>query len=290
MKKLNFDYHMHIAYSQEVEECYFTLKCLPPHTQRQQPGEIEFLVSPSRYWSRGEDSFGNQQILGRAEGGHRDFSFHVKGVVTTGIQNYEAEGTENQIAMYRYPHGLTCPGKGLLAYFRTIKPPQNHSPYEWAVALMHKLHQDFSYEKNVTDVTTTAEEAWNGKKGVCQDYAHIMITLCRLAGIPARYVTGMLIGEGYSHAWVEIFSHGLWYGLDPTNNIPVLDSHIKLGNGREASDCLINRGVIRGGGTQTQTISVKVEEICNGSDNSIANRQNGANHDKNNRISKDAGR
>lgn len=125
---------------------------------------------------------------------------------------------------------------------------------------MHRLHHDFTYEKEVTGVFTTAEEAWRGGCGVCQDYAHVMISLCRLAGIPARYVTGMLIGEGYSHAWVEVSSEGKWYGLDPTNDLPVTDSHIKLGNGRDASDCSINRGLLKGGGIQQQTICVKVEE------------------------------
>ena len=112
----------------------------------------------------------------------------------------------------------------------------------------------------MTNVSTTAEEAWRLGRGVCQDYAHIMIALCRKAGIPARYVAGMMIGEGASHAWVEIARDDKWYGFDPANDKVVDDTYVKLGVGRDAADCLINRGLMRGGGTQTQTVDVKVCE------------------------------
>ena len=260
MKKLYFDYHMQIAYTEEAKECFFTIKCIPPHTKRQCPKAIDIEVCPDAHWVKGEDSFGNPQIYGRVGDTHQSFSFHVRGIVSTGLKAYEAEMPETGQAIYRYPYGLTKPGAGLTAYYKTIRPPEGMPAGDWAVSLMHRLHQDFSYEKGITTVATTAEEAWNGGRGVCQDYAHIMVALCRLAGIPARYVTGMLIGEGFSHAWVEICSGGKWYGLDPTNDMPVADSHIKLGNGRDASDCPINRGLIKGGGAQEQRICLKVEE------------------------------
>ena len=61
--------------------------------------------------------------------------------------------------------------------------------------------------------------------GVCQDYSHIMIALCQMSRIPARYVVGMLMGEGLSHAWVEIYDGGAWRGIDPTNHTIVGDQH-----------------------------------------------------------------
>lgn len=108
---------------------------------------------------------------------------------------------------------------------------------------------------------TSAEEAWALGKGVCQDYAHILIALCHLSDIPARYVTGMMVGEGHSHAWVEILDHGHWYALDPTNNCIAADTYIKIGHGRTAKDCMINKGIIKGGGSQHQTVTVRVEEL-----------------------------
>ena len=118
-----------------------------------------------------------------------------------------------------------------------------------------------------TGVQTTAEEAWQLGTGVCQDYAHIYVTLLRMRGIPARYVCGMMLGEGESHAWAEVLCGGRWVGFDPTNDRPVLNHYIKLGHGRDAADCAINRGLMWSGGAQWQNISVCVQEhMCRNED------------------------
>ncbi|MCC8167968.1 MAG: transglutaminase family protein, partial [Clostridiales bacterium] len=83
--------------------------------------------------------------------------------------------------------------------------------------------------------------------------------LLHLRGQPPRSVTGMIPGEGASHAWVEACCDGNWYGFDPTNDTIVSNSHIRIGTGRDASDCLINRGIMRGGGQQTQEVRVRVD-------------------------------
>ena len=131
--------------------------------------------------------------------------------------------------------------------------------YNLCVDLMHHLHEDFRYQSGCTFMDTIAEEAWALGCGVCQDYAHIYIALLHMRGIPARYVTGMIPGEGASHAWVEACCDGNWYGFDPTNDTVVSNSHIRIGTGRDASDCLINRGIMRGGGQQTQEVCVRVD-------------------------------
>lgn len=272
MKKLCFDYFMRIAYAQEVGRCHFTIKCMPPDTDRQRVEQFQIEVLPSKKWTDGEDSFGNRLIYGRTDEAHQEFSYRILGTAFAGLADYESRETGNMLGVYRYPSGLTQPGEELRAYFERLSFYKNRdvSAYEQATELMHTLYRDFSYVKRATDVSTTAEEAWKGRKGVCQDYAHIMITLCRMAGIPARYVTGMLTGEGSSHAWTEVFSKGKWYGLDPTNDAAVTDSHIKLGNGRDAADCLVNKGLLVGGGMQAQTVCVKVtEEPCYDKNDSI---------------------
>lgn len=125
---------------------------------------------------------------------------------------------------------------------------------------MHKLHQDFTYEKGVTTFLTTAEEAMTLKKGVCQDYAHILIALLRMMRIPARYVVGMMTGEGFSHAWVEMEADGKWYGLDPTNDVLVDENYIKISHGRDYDDCIVNKGLFTGMASQKQDIRVIVCE------------------------------
>lgn len=131
----------------------------------------------------------------------------------------------------------------------------------WAVQVMHQLHQSFSYQKCATDVSTSAEEAMEKGAGVCQDYAHIFLSLLRLKGIPARYVTGMLRGEGESHAWVELALGEYWYGLDPTNDCVVAGEHVRIACGRDYRDCRISQGVFYGGARQTQQVSVSVNPL-----------------------------
>ncbi len=77
-------------------------------------------------------------------------------------------------------------------------------PLELAEQINHRVHEQMTYRSGATSVTTTAAEAWAGGVGVCQDYAHCMLALCRLCELPARYVSGHLLGEGGTHAWVEV--------------------------------------------------------------------------------------
>ena len=261
MKKLQFDYFMEIRYTIPAKECHFTIKCMPYTTNRQKISDLKIELLPDNGYTRDNDSFGNQQIYGCVSKPHRDFSFHITGNADVGLSDFEQTESGEIFPVFRYPHGMNCAQDNLKAYFKSLESslPQAGG-YERGVALMHALYRDFHYEKNCTDMNTTAEEAWTLGKGVCQDYAHIYITLLRLAGIPARYVCGLIVGEGASHAWAEALCDGKWVGFDPTNDCLVLDNHIKLGDGRDASECAINRGIMWGGGEQTQTISVSVEK------------------------------
>lgn len=107
-------------------------------------------------------------------------------------------------------------------------------------------------------MSTSAEEAMEKGAGVCQDYAHIFLSLLRLRGIPARYVTGMLRGEGESHAWVEVALGDFWYGLDPTNDCAVAGEHVRIACGRDYRDCRISQGVFYGGARQSQKVEALV--------------------------------
>jgi transglutaminase-like putative cysteine protease len=78
---------------------------------------------------------------------------------------------------------------------------------------------------------------------------------------PCRYVAGMMMGEGSSHAWVEVWDEEKWIGYDPTNKRLVDDDYIKISNGRDSADCLVNQGIFTGNVAQTQEISVIVEEV-----------------------------
>lgn len=260
MSVLHFEYKMEIKYEEYVGRCYFTIKCIPKEDARQHLRGLKLSVLPEVAYSWGKDSFGNRQIYGCETETHNQFIFQATGDVEILQTDYEEEVGDETTGIFRVPHGKCVPGPGLSEYYKSQDFSRCKSHYEICMALMHSLHQDFSYVPGATQVGTTADEAWELGRGVCQDYAHIYITLLRMAGIPARYVCGLIIGEGASHAWAEALCGDRWVAFDPTNDCLVLDHYIKLGHGRDAADCAINRGLMWNGGAQSQTISVLVEK------------------------------
>jgi transglutaminase-like putative cysteine protease len=163
--------------------------------------------------------------------------------------------------MYRYQSAYTKPGDMLKEYYAQHMKKVSESEEDFVIRIMHSIYGDMEYKKDVTDIDTTAERALSIKKGVCQDYAHIMLSVLRMAGIPARYVVGMMKGEGFSHAWVEAALSGKWIGFDPTNDNLVDDTYIKISSGRDYRDCIVNRGFFNGCVTQKQNIKVVVSEV-----------------------------
>lgn len=260
MQTLYYDYSMKIHYTVPVSVCNFTIKCIPKADDRQKPETMHIELDPAVPYKVSEDAFGNRQIYGRVDVPHDTFHFHICGTVAIVQILYEEHVDEDRIMIYRNPYGLNKPGETIRSYFDQLEIDAER-PYDTCLEIMHNLHRDMTYTKGCTGVNTDAETAFRMKKGVCQDYSHIFLSLLHLAGIPARYVAGLIEGEGETHAWVEALCKEQWIGFDPTNDILVADGHIKLGEGRDASDCMINRGIMRGGGEQTQEISVTVERI-----------------------------
>lgn len=135
-----------------------------------------------------------------------------------------------------------------------------------ARALMHEVHRAITYEKGATTVKTTAAQALALGKGVCQDYAHVMIAAARAAGLPARYVSGYLYSpdapEMASHAWVDVFLRGYgWLALDPTHDCAQDSRHVRVGVGRDYADVAPTRGVYKGKAEEKMDVQVNVERI-----------------------------
>ncbi len=142
-----------------------------------------------------------------------------------------------------------------------------------AAALMVKIYGGFRFDAAATNVTTPVMKFFEQKRGVCQDFTHLMISCLRSTGLAARYVSGYLltrpapgrprrVGTDVSHAWVALFVPGSgWINLDPTNNVFPSSEHITLGWGRDFSDVTPLRGVINGGGEQTLEVKVTVESL-----------------------------
>lgn len=260
MEKLHFDYYMQIDYSTEVSRCNFTIKCVPRNNARQQIENFHIEIFPAISYNQGVDGLRNIQIYGVNGMPHKTFYFRITGDAVVGLSEYEEFEDEDTTMIFRHPHGLNVAGESIQKYYESMFFQDGLSDMEKVMQIMHSLHQELVYQPCSTTVETSAEEAFLQRKGVCQDYAHIFIALLHLAHIPARYVTGLIVGEGASHAWVEVLLDGKWYGFDPTNDTRVQDEHIKIGIGRDAHDCMINRGIMHGGGLHIQTIKVQVNK------------------------------
>jgi transglutaminase-like putative cysteine protease len=129
------------------------------------------------------------------------------------------------------------------------------------LAMMRFVYTNLKYESNSTHVHTHMSEVLTDRRGVCQDFAHVLIGLCRSLKIPARYVSGYLATESASatHAWMEVFVPGYgWRGLDPTHNCQIGETYVKLANGRDYSDVPPIMGNYRGTLERKMEVEVKI--------------------------------
>jgi len=132
-----------------------------------------------------------------------------------------------------------------------------------ARGLMSTVHGRLAYERGATDVQTQADEVLALGRGVCQDFAHVLLAACRCVGIPARYVSGYLYDptldgdDQASHAWVDVWDEaGGWLALDPTHDREQTESYVRVAVGRDYADVPPTRGVYKG--TASETLSVRV--------------------------------
>jgi len=166
------------------------------------------------------------------------------------------------------PSDLTEPTALLSALSTELKAYRREDPLSLTLELNNAIFQAFEYVPKHTQVDSPIDHALSGRKGVCQDFAHILTALLRGLRIPARYVSGYLFrGEkdqdrsvdGATHAWVEAMLPGLgWVGFDPTNNLVAAERHIRTAIGRDYADVPPTRGTFRGGAQSELDVLVRV--------------------------------
>ncbi|MBR0373701.1 MAG: transglutaminase family protein [Mogibacterium sp.] len=245
--QLSFSYHLTLDFSEPVEDQYFSFLCLPRETARQRVLSLTTEVRPAANLSQDADGSGNPQLYGVVRAAHRSFDLAVSGTVETGAALYEEYQDPADVTLVRYlvPSRYTEPGPALRALYEAAQLSAPAEPYDKLLYYSNCVRESLRYVPASTDVRTAAEDAVRLGTGVCQDYAHVLTALLRMAGVPARYVVGIMQGEGESHAWVEANCRGYWYGIDPTNNTLLTDGYIKFAHGRDYADCMISRGVFR---------------------------------------------
>jgi transglutaminase-like putative cysteine protease len=149
---------------------------------------------------------------------------------------------------------------------RVLRP--NRPLAEAARALMRQIHREFTYAPKSTSIETPLAKVLTERRGVCQDFAHVMIGALRSRGLAARYVSGYLRGDAdlqgaqASHAWVSVFIPGSgWLDFDPTNNVLPSTNHLTIACGRDFGDVTPVKGITIGGGAHTLEVDVRVAPV-----------------------------
>ncbi len=186
-------------------------------------------------------------------------------------QSDDASTLEPFQFLYESPH-IACSVE--LAHYALASFTHARPVLEAAFDLTERIHRDFEFDGAATTIATPLSDVIKGRRGVCQDFAHLMIGCLRTLGLACRYVSGYilttpppgharLVGADASHAWVSVFCPGFgWVDFDPTNRCLVQDEHITLGWGRDFSDVTPMRGIVLGGGEQDLVVRVTVTPIA----------------------------
>jgi transglutaminase-like putative cysteine protease len=179
---------------------------------------------------------------------------------------------ELAVVQYVPPSHHTPPCRSLLAFAEPFFSP-GRPVLACAMDLTTRIYRDFAYDNAATDVATTISKILKIRRGVCQDFAHLLIAAFRVMGLPARYVSGYLlthpapgkpklIGADASHAWASVWAPEIgWVDFDPTNNIIPRDEHITIAYGRDFQDVSPVMGVLLGGGAHHVDVSVDVTPV-----------------------------
>lgn len=298
---LHLHHETRYRYSPAVENAHHMLHLQPASSASQSVLSHSLQIDPVPDQRRDTlDVFGNHRTFFSLHRSHPELCVNAHSVVQTHPIAAPAPHAnapwESTRARYRYRAG-SAHDPAWQFVFASPLAPQDAEFADFALAsftpgrplsdaahdLMHRIHHAMEYDGEATDVDTPPLEALRQGKGVCQDFAHIMVACCRAIGLPARYVSGYmltqpepgqlrLIGCDASHAWASVFCpdvenphhasdsgvRGLWLDFDPTNNRVPLDDYITLATGRDYLDLSPLRGVIRGGAQHTLSVAVTV--------------------------------
>jgi transglutaminase-like putative cysteine protease len=180
-----------------------------------------------------------------------------------------AAASAGRLLEFMLPTPLTTVTSGIAE--SAISGISDLSPDEAAEAISGHVRSHVRYMPGATGVRTDAQEAWDKGQGVCQDMAHVAVSLLRAAGLPARYVSGYLhpdpkarpgtTATGQSHAWVEYWA-GSWAALDPTSGTPVGERHVVVARGRDYADVPPLKGIYHGAPDSAMEVTVDVTRLA----------------------------
>ena len=282
-------------YTVPVGQSHHLLHLKPRHHPRQRVIRHALLIAPHPA-SRIDftDYFGNPASAVSIESSHSELHIHSRGLVEVSappplspaaslpweaaVRRYAAANRPVDLDVAQYvPASRYTPLSAAILRFAEPSFAPLRPVLDCAMDLAARIHRGFTYDDDATEVTTTIEEVLNIKRGVCQDFAHLMIAALRIKGLPARYVSGYLlthapagrdrlIGADASHAWVSVWTPEIgWVDFDPTNNMRPGEEHITIAYGRDFQDVSPVTGVLLGGGAHQAEVAVDVVPVLQSS-------------------------
>jgi len=281
-------------YSPAVKTAQHMAHQKPAHNAQQRLLSHRLTISPApAQQSEAIDVYGNTRAFFSLQSMHQTLRVTARSLVSTSAPRvpqsdmpweevrerlrYHRGAAYDPAAEFVFASPYVPRHQDFLAYARPSFTP-GRPLLEAAYELMQRIFADFEYETEATDVSTPPLEALQMRKGVCQDFAHIMLACLRSLGLPARYVSGYLLtepppgkarllGSDASHAWVSLYlpgetaATGSWADLDPTNNRAPGEDYVTVATGRDYSDVSPVRGVLHGGANHELHVAVTVTPV-----------------------------
>jgi hypothetical protein len=273
------EYQTDAHYSSWVEKAAFELLVLPCDNETQALKAWDFFATPTFNCALSLNKYDFNTLQLRSKQGFENLSIRVICMVEKNqpslLLDAGLSAEEENVEMTKIDHQLHFfpflqPTALTQVPLTDLQPAFLKSPDEPLAQYLPRLnaaiHSYLTYQPEITDTQSTALDILHGKKGVCQDYSHLMLAILRTQRITARYVSGYLqVGQepasAQLHAWVEVFIPQLgWRGFDPTNCLQEDHKYLKIAHGADYQDCASIKGVLKGGGTQEANYSVRVSD------------------------------
>jgi len=271
-------------YSQPISDSVMELRMHPRNEPTQRCARFDLHVSPSAKVFHHKDYLGNTIHTFDIPAPHEKLAIKAEAVVevkdTLNLPNalpmsaweeIDKQAKHHDFYDMLLPGSYARPTERLKEFAKEINWGRRTDPLNLLRDLNTTIYQKFDYVQNVTRADSPIDDALSARRGVCQDFSHIMLALVRQVGIPARYVSGYLYHEkdGHdrsdvdaSHAWVEAWLPDLgWIGFDPTNDLIVSDRHISVSIANDYATASPSRGVFKGTAETTLEVRVKVDKL-----------------------------
>lgn len=271
---LRIHHETKLSYTAPVTDTVLEVRMAPPSDEDQTNLGYRLRIAPNAPVTSYRDGEGNRVDMFNLLVPYRELTIRATTIIRTHRRSAIARldvvpwpRADDPVPIgaieYLAPSRLVNKGPLLDAFVAEVPRPAG-SLLDGVNALMEAVRGRLKYEKKVTTARTPVGEALELGRGVCQDFAHLFLGLARDLGLPARYVSGYVHGDGElaTHAWCQVWGGTAgWVDVDPTRGIFVADDHVVIGVGRDFLDVPPNRGVWKGRADETITVAVQVESI-----------------------------